>query len=134
MRLVELVTATIHHIAVKLFRSEGKGHSKDEINAILHWNWESATERYQSGLHHTLDFDPTVRRGPHRKPREALFYHRDYMDHAHYPHGLADVAAFYAENRIFGGAILFDRGDSGFEVLWTPTARYMYECVNIEIN
>lgn len=33
-----------------------------------------------------------------------------------YPDGLADVAAYWAEDRIFGGVVLFGRGKSGKEV------------------
>jgi hypothetical protein len=45
-----------------------------------------------------------------------LFFHVDYMDHRQYPNGLADMAGYWAEDRIFGGVVLFDRGDSGYEV------------------
>jgi hypothetical protein len=38
------------------------------------------------------------------------------MDYDQYPDGLADVAGYWAEDRIFGGVVLFDRGDSGYEV------------------
>lgn len=45
-----------------------------------------------------------------------MFFHVDYMDYDQYPNGLADIAGYWAEDRIFGGVVLFDRGDSGAEV------------------
>lgn len=39
----------------------------------------------------------------------TLFYHRWYDNHEKYPNGLADMVAYWAEERIFGGVVLFDR-------------------------
>lgn len=36
--------------------------------------------------------------------------------HDGYPNGLADVVGYWAEARIFGGVVLFDRGESELEV------------------
>ncbi|KAG8164179.1 hypothetical protein KVR01_006097 [Diaporthe batatas] len=43
----------------------------------------------------------------------SLWYNFD--DPKQYPHGVADVAAYWAEDRIFGGVVLFGRGKSGKE-------------------
>jgi hypothetical protein len=44
------------------------------------------------------------------------FYHRSYLAHAQYPNGVADVVGYWAEAKIFGGVVIFDRGESGTEV------------------
>lgn len=42
-------------------------------------------------------------------PPATLFRHTWYRDHTQYPHGAADVAGYWAENRVLGGVVLFDR-------------------------
>lgn len=49
-------------------------------------------------------------------PYASLFYHADYTEHEKYPSGASDLAGFWAEDQIFGGVVLFDRGTSGTEV------------------
>jgi hypothetical protein len=39
----------------------------------------------------------------------TLFFHRWYLDHQQYPNGIADIVGYWAETRIFGGVVLFDR-------------------------
>ncbi|KAG8168348.1 hypothetical protein KVR01_001097 [Diaporthe batatas] len=39
----------------------------------------------------------------------TLFRHPWYRDHMQYPHGAADVVGYWAENRVLGGVVLFDR-------------------------
>ncbi|KAF4813317.1 hypothetical protein CGCTS75_v013758 [Colletotrichum tropicale] len=39
----------------------------------------------------------------------TLFRHPWYTDHDQYPNGVADMAGYWAESRIFGGVVLFDR-------------------------
>ncbi|KAL2258386.1 hypothetical protein VTK26DRAFT_8322 [Humicola hyalothermophila] len=107
MRLVELVAATIHQIAVFLFDAEDKLHSKEEIDAVVSWKKESQW----------IELEPGGRRifQEYRDPRPTLFYHSSYLDHDQYPHSLADVAGYWAEDRILGGIAVFDRGESGYE-------------------
>lgn len=50
------------------------------------------------------------------EPPPTLFCHGEYLDHQQYPHGLANVAGYWAEDRILGGIAVFDRGKSGTEV------------------
>ncbi|KAB8276399.1 hypothetical protein BDV30DRAFT_224422 [Aspergillus minisclerotigenes] len=53
-------------------------------------------------------------RVPH--PRESTwFYHSDYLDHDQYPLGVPDVVGYWAEKHVFGGVVLFDRGETGNE-------------------
>lgn len=44
------------------------------------------------------------------------FYHRSYTLVKHYPFGILNVVGYWAETQVFGGVLLFDRGDSGLEV------------------
>lgn len=43
------------------------------------------------------------------------FGHRSYQDYDQYPRGLADMAGYWAESKIFGGVFVFDRGESDKE-------------------
>lgn len=49
-------------------------------------------------------------------PLPSAFCHGSYIFHEQYPHGIADVVGYWAEARIFGGVVVFDRGLSGAEV------------------
>jgi hypothetical protein len=42
--------------------------------------------------------------------------HSDYCDHEYYPRGCADIFGYWAESRLFGGVVLFDRGSEGTQV------------------
>ena len=44
------------------------------------------------------------------------FHHRNYIECEHYPFGILNVVGYWAETQLFGGVLLFDRGDSGLEV------------------
>ncbi|KAH7022036.1 hypothetical protein EDB80DRAFT_693958 [Ilyonectria destructans] len=90
-RLVEATAEAIHEIAVQVFNLGTSLHSTDGIASWvppkddLFWQW------YPDGAWPTL------------------FRHPWYNDLEQYPNGLADVAAFWAESRIIGGVVLFDR-------------------------
>ncbi|KAK4115530.1 hypothetical protein N656DRAFT_834716 [Canariomyces notabilis] len=43
------------------------------------------------------------------------FYHRSYLAHHQYPDGIADIVGYWAEAKIFGGVVIFDRGELGTE-------------------
>ncbi|KAI9830713.1 MAG: hypothetical protein M1819_005377 [Sarea resinae] len=98
LRLMEMVAVTCHDIATSFF-----------INA-------------DGGLHKV---DPTRLPGPPRhpdlpplmpiSPKPTELYHPEYMDYDQYPNGVADIVGYWAEYRLFGGVILFDRGESGAE-------------------
>ena len=42
--------------------------------------------------------------------------HEDYHDLQQYPKGVGDVVGYWAEYHLFGGVVLFDRGESGTDV------------------
>ena len=44
------------------------------------------------------------------------FYHQKYKQYGKYPFGILTMIAYWAETQIFGGLLLFDRGESGLEV------------------
>lgn len=41
------------------------------------------------------------------------FYHTDYKRFEDYPFGLLNVVGYWAEAEIFGGVVLFERGEGG---------------------
>ncbi len=106
MRLIELVARSIHQIAVFLFQQEPKLHAGD-IDSVVSWKEE---ERWI-----LLEGNRRIHHQP-SEPRPTLFFHVAYMDYDQYPDGLSDMAGYWAEDRIFGGVVVFDRGDSGSEV------------------
>ncbi|KAK4653544.1 hypothetical protein QC762_507860 [Podospora pseudocomata] len=101
-RLVELTAVAVHNLAFLVYQGHPKLHSQEEIDKTVSWTvpprwieddglkprWEKVTE-----------------------PHPTLFYHVDYLDHDRYAHGLADVVGYWAEDRNFGGVVLFDKGD-----------------------
>ena len=48
--------------------------------------------------------------------RHVDFYHTSYEKYERYPFGLLNVVGYWAEDKLFGGVLLFDRGESGSEV------------------
>jgi hypothetical protein len=44
------------------------------------------------------------------------FYHPGYNNWQQYPRGIPDMVGYWAEAQLFGGVVLFDRGESGVEV------------------
>lgn len=106
MRLVELVAVAIHYIAMLLFQLQPKLHDGD-IESVLSWKKEAEWETIRGRRRLIIEYPD---------PKPTMFFHIEYMDYDQYPNGLADVAGYWAEDRIFGGVVLFDRGDSGLEV------------------
>ena len=92
MRLIELVAVIIHQIAVQLFNTERSLHKDDSIAS-----WEPPKELRHFWLLNPDGAPPT------------LFQHRQYRYYDQYPDGIADGVGYWAESRIFGGVVLFDR-------------------------
>ncbi|KAM0270845.1 hypothetical protein ACHAQH_009309 [Verticillium albo-atrum] len=97
LRLLELVAASCHQIAVYLYNLTGRNHHHAE-----HDKWRERP------------VDPEDPYSVYRPP--IAFTHGPYEASEQHPHGLADVAAFWAEAKIFGGIIVFDRGETEKEV------------------
>lgn len=101
LRLLELLAVAIHDIAATLWSLDDGVHKHAELEA-----WRAS--RLES---EQLDADERVNLPPH-----TWFWHHDYEDYKQYPKGVADIAGYWAETQIFGGVVLFDRGESDEEV------------------
>lgn len=71
----------------------------------------------QGGLQLHDDWKPWFEPGPwpDRDPCPTPFVHGWFREHKQYPEGAADMVGYWAEGRILGGVVLFDRGASGNE-------------------
>lgn len=107
MRLVELVAVAIHSIAVTLFKLEPKSHTPEHIDFVTKWDRPAG---WNDSFGRKMWVEPFF------PPRPTHFFHCEYLDFDLYPNGLADVAGYWAEDQIFGGVFVFDRGQSGTEV------------------
>ncbi|KAK7696690.1 hypothetical protein SLS64_014307 [Diaporthe eres] len=91
-RLIEMVAVAIHQIAVYLYRLDlNLGGHQD------YFTWEAPKDDivfYQNYPDGKLP---------------SLFFHKHYRDYDQYPDGVADIVGYWAETRIFGGVVLFDR-------------------------
>lgn len=76
--------------------------------------------------HPDTDIKPQEPRGGHLAAFHGTgrfyvdFYHERYRRLEQYPSGLLNVVGYWAETQLFGGVVLFDRGESGVEVGWHP--------------
>lgn len=98
---IELVAVAVHAIAAKLFKLDTSLHKEDK--------WPS-DEYYKSN----------------RFVRWATPFSVIYYDKPNrFPDGIADVVGYWAEDRIFGGVVLFGRGETGtgHEDVWFHSHR-----------
>lgn len=102
LRLIELIAVACHQIAVFLFQQGGTKH-EGEYDA---WRAKES-ELYDAGAdkYQYRPLEPPV-----------PLYHSAYTFHDLYPHGIADMVGYWAEAKIFGGVVLFDRGETDNEV------------------
>ncbi|KAK4233456.1 hypothetical protein C8A03DRAFT_38834 [Achaetomium macrosporum] len=99
-RLIELVAVAVHKLAVLLFKQGHRIHDK------LPWKKAFTIDRvtsWQSKEDRKRGFAP---------PGPTLFAHFSYNASDQYPDGVADVVGYWAENRILGGVIVFDRHEA----------------------
>lgn len=96
LSLIELLARSCHEIAARLFRLDEGVHKHGVYEA---WRDEPVDP----------SSNPITR--PFRRP--SVFCHGFYSSYDQYPRGIADVAGYWAEAKIFGGVIVFDRGSSG---------------------
>lgn len=109
MRLVEMTASAIHQIAVTIFELEDM--HQGDIASVTSWEkprrpiyWEDPQGRTKEVK---LAYFP---------PAASLFVSGRYQYYEQYPSGIADMAAYWAEDRIFGGVVLFDRGENDDDV------------------
>lgn len=102
--LIELVAVAVHSIAVELFKLESLGPHKKDTPCPIN--------------------DPHAHAEPHVRlrfpPWPTSFAVNSYTDVEQYPDGVADLAGYWAECLIFGGVVLFGRGESDTGVGLTP--------------
>ena len=91
--MIEIVAASIHQIAVFLFQENLRTSSAKTIT-----DWTAPAENELWWQNNPDGAPPT------------LLSHSKYLNHQEYPSGVADVVGYWAEGRIFGGVVLFDRG------------------------
>lgn len=91
--LIELLAVAVHTIAADLFELDGALHKRDE-----------PCTSYRG------DGGDDLHRIP---PWPTTFAVHSYTDTEQFPRGVADVAGYWAEDMIFGGVVLFGRGESG---------------------
>ncbi|KAK4235062.1 hypothetical protein C8A03DRAFT_46730 [Achaetomium macrosporum] len=108
-RLIEMVAVAIHQIAAILFELDTSVHKDD---GIADWAPPKDDARYWE-------------RHPNG-PLPTLFHHPWYEDYDQYPRGVADMVGYWAENRILGGVVLFDRRDPGAEPGADPDTIYFH--------
>lgn len=89
-----MVAVALHQLAVLLHKQGG---------LQLHDDWKLWIE----GTWPDLERCPTP------------FVHGWFQEHKQYPEGVADMVGYWAEGRILGGVMLFDRGASGNEEVST---------------
>ena len=96
MRLIELVAVAIHQVAVQLYELGTSLHKDDSIVS-----WKPPRDHPIFWIYNPDGAPPT------------LFQHRQYRYYDQYPDGIADGVGYWAESRIFGGVVLFDRREPG---------------------
>ncbi|KAF2744940.1 hypothetical protein M011DRAFT_479413 [Sporormia fimetaria CBS 119925] len=95
MRLLEIIAIILHDMAVHLFNKFDGGINKPE------------PQKYPTP---PPGIEPAE---PRNMPTEL--FHTHYLEHGQYPNGIADVVGYWLEWYVFGGVIVFDRGQSGKE-------------------
>ncbi|QSS54125.1 hypothetical protein I7I53_01591 [Histoplasma capsulatum var. duboisii H88] len=95
LRMFELVAIACHNIAAELYTKAGGGLRKP-----------ASPPQPPPSSH------PLIRPAP---PNIAELFHDEYEEWRQYPNGVADVVGYWAEYRLFGGVVLFDRGTTGQE-------------------
>ncbi|PGH00929.1 hypothetical protein AJ80_09091 [Polytolypa hystricis UAMH7299] len=96
-RLIELVSVACHNIAVELYTKADGGLRKPAS--------PPPPPRTPSSY-------PLMRAPP---PNITELFHEEYEEWEQYSNGVADIVRYWAEYRLFGDVILFDRGDTGQE-------------------
>ncbi|KAK3934669.1 hypothetical protein QBC46DRAFT_358846 [Diplogelasinospora grovesii] len=109
IRLIELAAVSIHQVAVQLYKLDASLHKDDGIAS-----WEPPKEHPLFWILNPDGAPPT------------LFQHRQYRDYDQYPDGVADGVGYWAESRIFGGVVLFDRREPGSADDVDPQGVYLH--------
>jgi hypothetical protein len=110
-RLVELIARAVHEIAIAICRADTSFHKEDSLAS-----YQPPRDKKIWWRHYPNGAPPT------------LLFHRWYRDYQQYPEGVADGIGYWAENRIFGGVVLFDRQQlDSHDIFFHPDRlRYTY--------
>ncbi|KAK4033627.1 hypothetical protein C8A01DRAFT_19463, partial [Parachaetomium inaequale] len=98
-RLIELVAVAVHKVAVFLFNQGHRLHDREikdpayTIDAVTSWQ-------------------PSLNRPGFNRTRPCLFMHFCYDAVGQYPGGVANAVGYWAENRVLGGVVMFDRSEA----------------------
>ncbi|KAL9567131.1 hypothetical protein ACKAV7_008900 [Fusarium commune] len=91
-RLIEIIAIAVHQIAVILFSLEEGLHKND---GVIEWAPPKSDKIWWAHCPNG--------------PEPTMFFHHWYLSHDRYPNGVADMVGYWAESRILGGVVLFDR-------------------------
>ncbi|KAM0417276.1 hypothetical protein ACHAPT_012717 [Fusarium lateritium] len=108
LRLIELVVVACHQIAAYLFELDDGAHKRE-----VYEDWAQ-----QQLMESALQSRPGKAEGMYSIP-PAAFFHMSYVFPEQYPRGVADVVGYWAEGQIFGGVVVFDRGEAEQEACST---------------
>lgn len=104
-----MVAVAVHQIAAILFELDTSVHKDDGIT-----EWAPPKS------------DPWYWRWYPEGPLPTLLCHRWYVDYDQYPRHVADMVGYWAEARILGGVVLFDRRNPDAEPSADPDAIYFH--------
>src|SRR4051812_21695747 len=96
---MEIVTIACHDLAAILFQQSDGGCHKGchtwKPEPIITTSFGSSDSIYS----------------PSPDPTPTVFYHTSYRAFDQYPNGVADIVGYWAESQLFGGVVVFDRGE-----------------------
>ncbi|CEF84039.1 hypothetical protein FGSG_07840 [Fusarium graminearum PH-1] len=96
--LIELVVVACHEAGARAYAIDG--------GAYKHKTYHEWRERVLVAKGQDIES-----RRSHASPL-AAFSHPEYQYPEQYPRGITDVAGYWVESKIFGGVVLFDRGET----------------------
>lgn len=95
-RLIEMVAVALHQFGVLLHQLEFRMHQGEhDIEYYINWTMPKPDDEDDNWV-------PW-------KPLPTIFHNSFYQDWQIYPEGVADMVGYWAEDRILGGVVLFDR-------------------------
>jgi hypothetical protein len=97
-RLIEIAARAVHQVAAILYKNNPNLSATSSLVRDVHM-WEPPKDSHWRTW---WKFNPNG-------PPATLFRHNWYINAENYPEGAADMAGYWAESRIIGGVVLFDR-------------------------
>lgn len=97
--MIELLAISCHDLATLLHEQYGEGLHKGAHA------WQPVIWSFPRGATAPVPV-------PQPEPPPTVFFHGAYTAVDQYPKGVADMVGYWAESRLFGGVVLFDRGEN----------------------